>query len=125
MPHETRVRSEFAQAVLEALGGRSANQASYKTEVSNEWIRKMTHGRVPSEAILARFARGLDADLENLRIAAGYLPDDPVKIVEIAAKNAGVSEEDQNILLTLMQDMLARSKKGEQTEGQEAGSEKK
>jgi len=72
MPSQTIVRSQFAEAVREAMGGLTPNVASYKTGVSDEWIRKMSHGRVPSEAILKRFADGLGADLRKLMVAADY-----------------------------------------------------
>lgn len=124
MPQQTVIRREFADAVREALGGLSPNQASYKTEISDEWIRKMSNGRVPSEAIVERFARGLDADLEKLRIAAGYQLDSPLKIVAIVTKDAGLSEADQDAILAIMKDALARSKKSEQTGGLEVDSKK-
>lgn len=66
MPQHVVIREEFASAVRDALAGLSPNQASYKTAVSDEWIRKMAAGRVPSEAVLERFAKGLGADLRIL-----------------------------------------------------------
>jgi len=80
MPHETIIREQFAIAINEALNGLTPNEASYKTKVSDEWIRKMSHGRVPSESILAKMANGLGADLRALRVAAGY--EQPTTIAE-------------------------------------------
>lgn len=76
----------FAEAVKEAMGGLSISQAAYKTGVSYEYVRTMvTYGRVPSEAILEKFAKGLDADVHKLRVAAGYeQTSDPVERVEFA-----------------------------------------
>ncbi|MCK9570392.1 helix-turn-helix domain-containing protein [Candidatus Pacearchaeota archaeon] len=72
MPHTTIIKKEFADAVREVLADITPNQASYKTGVSDEYIRKMASGRVPSEVIIERFANGMGADLTKLRIAAGY-----------------------------------------------------
>lgn len=48
----------------------------------------MKMGAVPSEAVLERFAKGLNADLSALRRAAGYeQPSDPVEAVELALRN--------------------------------------
>jgi len=74
MPVQTIIRPEFAEAVREALGNLSPNQAAYRTGISDEYIRKLAAGKVPSEAILARLATGLGADLAHLRQAAGYDP---------------------------------------------------
>ncbi|MEN6370909.1 MAG: hypothetical protein ABFD64_02760 [Armatimonadota bacterium] len=83
MPHITIVKPKFAEAVRDALAGISANQASYKTGVSDEYIRKMAAGRVPSKAIIEKFANGLDSDLHKLLVAAGYEePGNPVEGIE-------------------------------------------
>lgn len=105
MPQQTIIREEFAKAVELALGGLTPNQASYKTQVSDEWIRKMTKGRVPSESILERFAKGLDADLHALRIAAGYeKPDDALEAVTLALRDAkNMSESSKEEVLRMVQ----------------------
>jgi hypothetical protein len=76
------VREQFADAVREALAGLTPNQASYKTGVSHEQIRKMRHGVVASDPTLRRFAEGLGADLHKLRVAAGYEEEPPSGVVE-------------------------------------------
>jgi len=87
MPQRVIIRTEFAIEVRQAMGELSPNQASYKTAISDEWIRKMLHGRVPSEEVLDRLARGLDADLQKLRIAAGYdQPADVITAVDLAMR---------------------------------------
>lgn len=89
MPVRTIIRPQFGEAVHEALGDLSPNQASYKTGVSDEYIRKMSQGRVPSEVIIERFASGLEADLDKLMVAAGYKPDpNPMTAVETALRAA-------------------------------------
>jgi len=97
MPQATLIlKPEFAEAVREALGGRSISQAAYKTGISYEWLRKMVqYGHVPSEAIVEKLAVGLSADLQKLRIAAGYaMPANPVIAVEISLRGSGkLSEE--------------------------------
>ena len=73
MPQNLILKPEFQAAVTEALQGLSVNQASYKTGISYEWLRRMVkYGHVPSEEIIERLAEGLGADLHSLRIAAGY-----------------------------------------------------
>ncbi len=95
MPVSTTVREEFAGAVREALGDLTPNQASYKTGISDEYIRKMAHGRVPSEVIVERLAKGLDADLHTLRVAAGYeFPADIAESIElVVCRNTTLSDE--------------------------------
>jgi len=93
MPVETRIRPAFAEAVKAALGDLTFNQAAYKTGLSDEYIRKMAGGRVPSEHVISRFAAGLGADLEKLRIAAGYAqPTDVVEAVDCALGGVDLPE---------------------------------
>jgi len=108
MPNITIIRKEFADAVKAALGGLSANQASYKTGISDEYIRKMATGKVPSEAILERFAKGMNADLKQLRIAAGYeQPSDPVQAVDIALRTTlpEISDFDRDRILEMVKEV--------------------
>ena len=94
MPQNTVIREEFAQAMRLALCGLTPNQASYKVQVSDEWIRKMLKGRVPSEAIIHRIAVGLDVNETELLIAAGYeQPSDLVERCLISLRNSDISEE--------------------------------
>ncbi len=117
MPQQVVVRPEFARAVLEELGGLTPNQASYKTQVSDEWIRKMTNGRVPSEAILQRFADGLGADLTKLRIAAGYQQDPDVEVALEALRGAKTEATRRRMVEALKQ--IAAEEREEQAKEDE------
>ena len=87
MPHRTIIKREFGDAVKAALGELSISQASYKTQISYEYIRKMGYGHVPSPEIIRRFAEGLGIDPEPLLVTAGYeQPSDPIARVEIALR---------------------------------------
>ena len=87
MAHRTVIKREFGDAVRAALGDLSISQASYKTQISYEYMRKMTYGHVPSPEIIRRFAEGLGVDAEPLLVVAGYeQPSDPVERVEIALR---------------------------------------
>ena len=87
MPHRTIIKPEFGDAVKAALGALSISQASYKTQISYEYIRKMGYGHVPSPDIIRRFAEGLSIDPESLLVVAGYeQPSDPIVRVEIALR---------------------------------------
>lgn len=80
MPHTTIVRPAFGDHMKKIMGDLSYMQASYKTGVSAEYLRMMVNGRVPSEGALVKVANGLNADLYDLRVAAGYEQEsDPVK----------------------------------------------
>ena len=110
MPIHTIIRPEFGEAVRAALRGLSPNQAAYKTSISDEYIRNMAGGKVPSEAIIARFAEGLGADLQTLRIAAGYAqePADALLqdvILELRGKT--LSEADRDLVLDAVRRGLA------------------
>jgi transcriptional regulator with XRE-family HTH domain len=112
VPVETRIREAFAAAVKAVLGEVTYNQAAYKTGLSDEYIRKMARGRVPSEAVLQRFAEGLGADLQALRVAAGYeRPTDPVERVEFALSGVDHLEDYQAEHLVRMIKQLAEKKK--------------
>ena len=65
MPHRTVIKPEFGDAVKAALGGLSISQASYKTQISYEYIRKMGYGHIPSPDIIRRFAHGMGIDLRS------------------------------------------------------------
>ncbi len=87
MPHRTIIKREFADAVRVALGDLSISQASYKTQISYEYIRKMTYGHVASPEIIGRLAEGLGVDAQRLLVVAGYeQPTDPVECVKIALR---------------------------------------
>ena len=86
----TKVIEEFGASVRDALGGLSPNQAHYKTGVSHEYIRKMTHGVVPSIDIIRRFASGLGVDPGRLLVAAGYeieQPSDAFEAVDLCLRS--------------------------------------
>ena len=72
MPHTTTIKPEFGRLVKSLMGDFSYMQVSYKTGISAEYIRMMVNGRVPSEATIYKLARGLDADIRELLVAAGY-----------------------------------------------------
>ena len=78
MPHTTTIKPEFGKLVKSLMGDFSYMQVSYKTGISAEYIRMMVNGRVPSEATIYKLARGLDADIRELLVTAGY-EEAPVK----------------------------------------------
>ncbi len=100
MPVTTIIRPEFGEAVRAALGDLNTGQASYRTGISDTYIRSMKRGLVPSEAVLERFAKGIDADLKKLRIAAGYeqsvLSNDERRV--IAAYRTGSPQKKEEML---------------------------
>ena len=88
MTHRTVIKPEFGDAVRATLGDLSISQASYKTQISYEYMRKMTYGHVPSPDIIRRFAEGLGVGAEPLLVVAGYeQPSDPVERVEVALRS--------------------------------------
>ncbi len=120
MPIHTIIRPEFGEAVIKILDGVSPNQAAYKTGVSDEYIRKMAKGRVPSEVILQRFAEGLGADLQALRIAAGYeQPSDPVERVELALRGTTFTDAAKEQILDLIREMKEKYVTGAENREQE------
>jgi transcriptional regulator with XRE-family HTH domain len=96
VPVHTVIRPEFGVAVKEALGGMKAGEASIKTGISDVYIYKMLQGRVPSEDIIRRFAKGLDVDEGKLLIAAGYRQTtDILEAVEDAIRRTGKMTDEQ------------------------------
>jgi len=110
------VSEQFAEAVREALGGLTPNQASYKTGVSHEEIRKMRHGVHALDRTLKRFAEGLGADLHKLRVAAGYEEalSDPVEAVRHALKRSApeVSETTIQLAAEAVKKILEEGREG-------------
>jgi hypothetical protein len=95
MPVETRISAEFGRLVSEAMGTDSYGQGTIKTGISQAYLFAMKAGKVPSREVVEKFATGYSADLQALRIAAGY--EEPTDIAEqIALKlrtNGQMSED--------------------------------
>jgi hypothetical protein len=72
MTKGTKIKPEFAEAVMTAMGGLAVSKVVYKTSISYEYLRRMKHGQVPSEDIIHQFATGLSVDVMPLLVAAGY-----------------------------------------------------
>ena len=125
MPIEARVRREFAEAVMAALGGISPNQASYKTGVSDEYIRKMSNGRVPSVDVIRRFAQGMGVDVQSMLVAAGYEQppaedraaaalsemDDHMKGIELSLRCTDIPERGKQQIMDFVKEMQEKYSK--------------
>jgi transcriptional regulator with XRE-family HTH domain len=120
MPIRTRVSQRFAEAVTAALAGISPSQASYKTEVSYEYIRRMRMGHIPSPEIIERFAKGLGAEVDVLLEAAGYKESsDPVVAVKLALRaNRQLSEATKDQIVQFVEQKLRE--KHERDAGEES-----
>ena len=126
MPHTTIISEKFAEAVRTALGALSPGQASFKTGVSYEYLRRMVMGHVPSEVILERFAKGMDADLMKLRIAAGYEEaEDPVEriaaVLGRATSEGKMTDDQQRRILEYATKILKKSRSGRAGGGSVSG----
>lgn len=70
---KAKYRTELAELAQKIVGDLAISQVAYKTGISYETCRQLIKfGHVPSEEKLEEFAKGLNADLRELRIAAGY-----------------------------------------------------
>lgn len=72
MPVETRVSKEFGDLVRETMQGDTYGKATIKTGISQAYLLAMSRGKVPSRAIIERFAAGYNTEAQPLLVAAGY-----------------------------------------------------
>ena len=82
MPVETRISLEFGKIITDALKDNTYGQASIKTGISQAYILAMARGKVPSEPIIEKFAKGMNCDLDELMIAAGYKEPEPKDVLK-------------------------------------------
>lgn len=118
MPVHTLYREEFRILIKKITGNLSAQQVSIRTGISDEYLRKIMAGKVPSESILERFAQGMNADLRELRIAAGYEESDRVvEAVENALRKvADIPTEAKQEILDRVREVKAKYYTGPETE---------
>lgn len=103
----SRVSSEFARLIKDIMAKNSLTfrGAAMRTSISAAYWKDMSDGRVPSEDVIDRIAEEFpEADVNDLRIAAGYSPkvspEDPVAAVEIALRGQKkISEEGKKQIL--------------------------
>jgi hypothetical protein len=90
MPVETRTSEDFGKLVSSLIGEDSLGKVTIKTGISQAYLVAMRRGKVPSELIIQKFAKGMadrwpngyDDLLQTLRIAADYEePADPAEAI--------------------------------------------
>jgi len=111
-----RYSSQFGEAVQRVMGSLSPNQASYKTGLSQEYVRRMKLGLVPLRETVEKFAKGLGVDVWPLLIAAGYEePTDLRELVRRAIKRGEpeISETTLDLAADAVEQVLKRRKREE------------
>ena len=88
MPRQVIYRTEFAKAVSDIVDKLTLEQVGIRTNLAGETIRKMKAGKVPEEATIRAFAEGMDVELDNLLVAAGYKEDPRVAPVILKLRSA-------------------------------------
>ena len=72
MPRVTEFRDELAKYINSLLSDCKNEAIGKLCKLSPETIRRLRLGKVPEEGTLIKFARGMNCDLDELLIAAGY-----------------------------------------------------
>ncbi len=118
MPRQALYSKAFGAMVSELVGDLSLEQAGIRAGLAGETIRKMKGGKIPEPATLEAFAAGFadrGADLQTLRIAAGYETDAKEAFVVKAfrtAQRAGAEER----FMKLAEEILREEREEQQKE---------
>ncbi|MFQ3549068.1 MAG: hypothetical protein SNJ70_04905 [Armatimonadota bacterium] len=109
MSRRACIKKEFSEVIKKILDNSNVYQAAKKTGISYEYVRRMRDGLVPSEEIIKKFADGMNANFNELRVAAGYAPVDAVEAVREALNTANnLSEKSKMQIMAFVETLVTK-----------------
>lgn len=106
-----KVSEDFGNLVKETLGTDSFGQAAIKTKISKAYLLELAQGKVPTEAIVEKFAKGYNTDTKKFMVAAGYEHADPREgyekiVITLRDKCKGISSDDLEEVQNVVREVL-------------------